>query len=569
MQGQRIRLSRFLLILMIAIAFQGLTISQEVTAEPDDVPAQNYTVQPGDTLYRIALRFDTTTIAIAEANGITNTREIFSGQVLVIPGDADQQQQPTEPPFPRPGTVAPDVTSGTYVVRTGDTLYRIAIANGTTVAELVAANNLPNPNTIYAGQVLTIPGSQPAPVQATAAPTDAPAQNPETPTSPTQAPVELDVVQETVVLPQEVAFAYGVQAYFGGLDAANVAQSVTEFGADWVRVRVDWGEIEVQQGAPDFSSLDMIVDALGIRGLNILLTVVDSPLWARDDINENGPPRNVEDFAGFTGVLASRYAGRVDAYQIWDEPNLRRNWHCDMRLCELEYTDLLRPAFAAIKAADSSAMVVTAGIAPSGFNDGVNAINDRLYLTRMYQTGVNLISDAIGVHAPGWANPPDARCCTPSNGVLTHFEDTSFYFIETIEAYREVMVANNDAGTSMWVTRFGWGTNADLGPLPIVTDTAGNQVENPNVFVTYIDLAQQAIYAERAYEIGRELGYIGPMFLDNLNACQAANARSELCFYSAIGPETSVRPLLNSVPANAGENPVSEPSPEATNDPMQ
>jgi LysM repeat protein len=564
MQTQRLpALWLSFIFIMTLVLFSFASYAQEETAEPADNQSLRYIVQPGDTLYRIALRFNTTTSIIAAANGITNTREIYSGQVLLIPG---QSQPVATPSFPRPE----DLTgSATYVVQRGDTLYRIAIANGTTVAALVAANNLANPNAIFAGQVLVIPGNTPVtpptepPIIPTSLPTDA-----VTPNVPTVEPTVEAVVptpSEEPLVAQPVAdFAYGVTAYFGGLDAANVAQNVVELGADWVRVRVDWSEIESVQGELDFASLDAIIDALELRGLNILFTVTNSPAWARNDINENGPPNNVEDFARFLETMASRYAGRVAAYQIWDEPNLRRNWHCAMRLCDLEYTDLLRPAFAAIKGSDAGALVITAGLAPSGFNDGINAINDRLYLDRIYQTGGSLISDAIGVHAPGWANPPDARCCVQSSGVETHFEDSSFYFLETIEAYRAIMEDNNDSGTPIWITRFGWGTNTDLGPLPIITDTEGNQVQNPNVFVTYIDLVQQAIYVERAFEIGREKGYIGPMFLDNLNACQASDARAELCFYSVIGPENTPRPVIDSVSTNEGAFAPIPESPQAS-----
>lgn len=98
-----------------------------------------YTVQAGDTLYRIAARYGTTVTAIANANGITNTNLIRVGQVLVIPAG----------------------TSGTtqvrYTVQAGDTLYRIALRYNTTVSAIAGANNITNTNLIRPGQVLIIP----------------------------------------------------------------------------------------------------------------------------------------------------------------------------------------------------------------------------------------------------------------------------------------------------------------------------------------------------------------------------------------------------------------------------
>jgi len=96
-----------------------------------------YVVQAGDTLQIIAARFRTTWQAIAAANNLPNANFIYTGQRLVIPS------------APRP--------TQTYVVRAGDTLFSIAQRYGTTVQVIQTANNLPNPNSIYAGQTLMIP----------------------------------------------------------------------------------------------------------------------------------------------------------------------------------------------------------------------------------------------------------------------------------------------------------------------------------------------------------------------------------------------------------------------------
>jgi LysM repeat protein len=105
-------------------------------------PCSYYTVQPGDTLYSIARRYGTTVDAIAQANGILNPSYIYVGQVLCIPS----------------GYAPPPVTGGYYTVQPGDTLYSIALRYGTSVWAIAAANNLPNPNYIYTGQKLLIPG---------------------------------------------------------------------------------------------------------------------------------------------------------------------------------------------------------------------------------------------------------------------------------------------------------------------------------------------------------------------------------------------------------------------------
>lgn len=129
---------------------------QVVNPTPQPLPAiptsGTYTVKSGDTLSGIASRFNTTYQNLAAINGIADPNKIFPGQVLRISAAT---------PAPAP------VAGGRYVVKPGDTLGAISVAKGVSIADLVKANNISNPNLIYAGQVLVIPGSgaSPAPTQ--------------------------------------------------------------------------------------------------------------------------------------------------------------------------------------------------------------------------------------------------------------------------------------------------------------------------------------------------------------------------------------------------------------------
>ena len=89
------------------------------------------------------------------------------GQRLTIPGT--QAAPAAQPTAATPTTKPTAQASGSYVVARGDTMYRIAKKHGVTLAALVAANGITNPNRIYVGQRLTIPGTQAAPAAATPA----------------------------------------------------------------------------------------------------------------------------------------------------------------------------------------------------------------------------------------------------------------------------------------------------------------------------------------------------------------------------------------------------------------
>lgn len=91
-----------------------------------------YVVQPGDSLWVIARRFDTTMDEIVALNRLS-TSVLQVGQRLQVPA----------PP--------------TYVVQEGDTLSTIAVRFQTTVHALVALNNLSNPDRIPVGLELRLP----------------------------------------------------------------------------------------------------------------------------------------------------------------------------------------------------------------------------------------------------------------------------------------------------------------------------------------------------------------------------------------------------------------------------
>ena len=120
-----------------------------------------HTVQSGDTLYRIGLKYEVTVAQIREANPQVQGDIIQPGDVLNIPncnpggGTGTNVTQPTTapevPPTPLPGG------SQTYVVKRGDTLYTIGLKFGVTADAIQKANNISNPNRITPGQELIIP----------------------------------------------------------------------------------------------------------------------------------------------------------------------------------------------------------------------------------------------------------------------------------------------------------------------------------------------------------------------------------------------------------------------------
>ena len=161
--------------------------------------ANSVTVKSGDTLNQIARANGTTVDALVKANGINNPNLIFVGQQLQTEGTASAAQA-------KPAQAPATATNGAYTVKAGDTLYRIAAANGTSVATLVAANNIQNLNFISVGQVLNLSGNAvaaaPAAKQVAAQPAVTPAQ-PATPAA--KQVTQPEVAPATVAPTQTVA----------------------------------------------------------------------------------------------------------------------------------------------------------------------------------------------------------------------------------------------------------------------------------------------------------------------------------------------------------------------------
>lgn len=149
-----------------AVAAGAFAVAGVATANADTI-----TVQAGDTLSKLARANGTTVDALAKANGISNPNLIFVGQQLQTEGTANAAAS-AQPAATQPAASDPAASAnGTYIVKAGDTLNRIAAANGTSVAALAAANGIQNINLIAVGQVLklsadaTAPAATPAPAQ--------------------------------------------------------------------------------------------------------------------------------------------------------------------------------------------------------------------------------------------------------------------------------------------------------------------------------------------------------------------------------------------------------------------
>jgi LysM repeat protein len=120
--------------------------------QPGNCSGVNYYVRWGDTLSKIADRYDVSVQDIMRCNGLTSTR-IYAGQCLLVPSYGPH---PGPMPGPHPGP-RPGPHDGWYEVRPGDSVSRIAAHFGVSNWAIINANGLHYPYTIYVGQWLRVP----------------------------------------------------------------------------------------------------------------------------------------------------------------------------------------------------------------------------------------------------------------------------------------------------------------------------------------------------------------------------------------------------------------------------
>lgn len=217
--------------------------------------ARTHVVQPGETLFRIALRYGVTVESMTQANRLTDPARILPGQVLTIPGRGPRQQINATVKRALGHTASWERGSATtYTVRRGDTLFSIARRYGTTVRTIMEANRARS-EAIRVGQRLVIPAPLPsrgiprqvaAPKPFTPSKPPAPTPSPEASAAPgvSSPPLQL-VVGEEFVTPKPLRVRLGPKMYLAtlALVAAGTPLRVISGESGWYEVQLPGGDV--------------------------------------------------------------------------------------------------------------------------------------------------------------------------------------------------------------------------------------------------------------------------------------------------------------------------------------
>jgi hypothetical protein len=284
---------------------------------------------------------------------------------------------------------------------------------------------------------------------------------------------------------------YGMQAFLWWRPevASRDLQAIRDAGFSWAKVNFGWRDIEgAGKGIYDWSRTDHIVEMANDENIALLIRIDHQPPWAGGGYPENGPPDDMQDLADFFTALVTRYRGRIRAYEVWNEPNLAREWG-NREPNAAEYVEMLGLSYAAIKAADPNAMVISAGLSPTGTSDAT-ARPDDLYLEAMYAAmggSSEGYFDVLGAHGPGYKSPPE-RDPAEVAANPTYGGHRAFSF-RRVEDLRAIMVRNGDEDKQIALLEFGW--------------TSDPRPDSPYNWHA-VDEETKADYLVRAFEYARE-----------------------------------------------------------------
>ncbi|MBN2469965.1 MAG: hypothetical protein JXN59_04495, partial [Anaerolineae bacterium] len=270
-------------------------------------------------------------------------------------------------------------------------------------AEIITPTARPTTEATPIPQVQAVaqqPTSPPAAVaqQATETPTDTP--------EPTPAPT-LSFIEQT-------DFDFGIQVQ-ESYDIYEYWMTVVsdQLHLEWIKQQVRWEVMEETQGEIDWTILDIVIPEAHRAGVNVMLSIVTSPDWARQpgvNLSKHGPPADPQTYVNFVTAILDRYLeeypGTIGAIEVWNEMNLDREWASVNGLSSREYITLLSATYNAIKAIDPGIIVISGALSPGGGwtePDGrVSAIDDFAYFDALLNNGMLNYTDCVGAHHNGY-----------------------------------------------------------------------------------------------------------------------------------------------------------------------
>ncbi len=203
----------------------------------------------------------------------------------------------------------------------------------------------------------------------------------------------------------------------------------------------------------------------------------------------------------YSNWVAGMAAAGADAIEVWNEPNLPREW-AEGSISPQAYTSLLCKAYAAIKAKNSGTAVISAAPAPTGYFGGCygHGCDDVPWLQGLYNAGAANCFDYIGAHHNAGATAPSASTGHPADGGDHHH---SWYFLPQTQIYYNIFQGKRQ----LFYTELGYVSPEGYPQIPDTFWWGGNTT-----------VAQQAQWLAEVVQLSAQTGMVRAVIVWNVDA---------------------------------------------------
>jgi hypothetical protein len=209
--------------------------------------------------------------------------------------------------------------------------------------------------------------------------------------------------------PKDGVSSFGVQVYGTG---ASLAEKVSQTGAAWIRIPLDWASIEPVNTAPQqytwSKEMDTLLAELSAQNVVAILTLSNNPVWAANYPGGPVAPLAAGELVQFMQAVVRRYGAppyNVKHWEMYNEPDNGSPWFADdpgygyFGQQPEAYVDMLRLVYTPIKAIDPDAQVVLGGLAYDGWSDSTTGGPfERDFLDKVLQNGGAAYFDLMNFH---------------------------------------------------------------------------------------------------------------------------------------------------------------------------
>ncbi len=332
-------------------------------------------------------------------------------------------------------------------------------------------------------------------------------------------------------------YGMGVQLNYFSQDAKNQTVGlIQQAGFNWMKLQVQW--YEHRDGARAVRLVAAGSDRR--RREHRQLETAASASWMRRPSTprrrSGRTPGDPNTFKTFMQTLGARYAGKVQAYEIWNEENLSREMGSG-NVDPSHYLPLLMAGYTGMKAGDPNTLALLGAPSPTGANIPGESIDDLQYLQQLFAlNGGQALGyfDAVSAHPSGFSNPPNCTPATPQCSLSGGFNNNdSFFAFTRVSQYHDLMVSQGIGNKKIWFTEFGYCSNS--------TPPPGYE------YCTSIDATTQANFLVQAFQMARGLDYVAGMMQWNLNYQLAVPQTDEKWGFGIIRDDWSGRPAYSAL----------------------